>query len=205
MSPRSRFLGFAAFLLAIGLAGLALVGSTPAADDEIPPLKPELKEASLALATAIEKGDAPAAKKQVDVLTKDELIEYMRVFKLRSRNGLGVGAPGVHTPDGIEAKIMGLSRRVMPADLAGNKKDDYARMAYISAGIAEATYAKCPVDKKVGEKDPKDWKMWTDDMKKASLELAAECKKDKPDPKNVQTIAQRLNSSCNNCHGIFRD
>src|SRR4029453_15227821 len=52
-----------------------------------------------------------------------ELGNVMRNFKLRTakeKPGLGVGEKGVRTPDGIEAKIKGLSKKVSDADLGPN-------------------------------------------------------------------------------------
>ena len=57
--------------------------------------------------------------------------------------------------------------------------------------------------KKEGDKDPKDWTTWTDDMLKAAKALAAAA--EKKDAKAVKDAAYKLNNSCNNCHEVFRD
>ena len=95
-------------LLASAVACLLAAGKGTTADEEPKPLKPEVRTAAFKLADAVEKKDTDETKKQADALRKEDIAEFMRVFQLRSRNGLGVGAtPGDVTPDGILDPIAG--------------------------------------------------------------------------------------------------
>jgi cytochrome c556 len=58
-------------------------------------------------------------------------------------------------------------------------------------------------DKKVGNKDPNDWKTAIAGMRRFAAELEAAAKA--RDPIRVNAAAQRLTMSCSECHGIFRD
>jgi hypothetical protein len=192
-------------LLATGIATLVLgiwfgmsAGSN-AADDKGP------REDILKIADALEKGGDPAAKAQAKaVADKNELEDVMHLFALRKVKGEGIGpkAGPVPNQDGIEAKIMALAKRVPPAEL---KTDGAAlqRAAYITAAIAEIAQYKCPVEKKTGEKDPAQWKKWTEEMRTAALDLAKAVKA--ADPMIVKKTATRLDGTCRNCHGVFRD
>src|SRR5262249_21194483 len=108
------------------------------------------------IADALAKGDMKAAQDQAKAV-KADLEDVMHTFSLRTSKGAGVGpTPGAIKPDGIEAKLQNLTKRVMPADL---KNDGAAleRMAYITAAVAEIAKNHVPTEKK-GEKDPAKWK-----------------------------------------------
>ena len=66
--------------------------------------------------------------------------------------------------------------------------------------LAATTYAQ---DKKQGDKDPKDWKKWSQDIREHSLEFAKAVKS--KDTKAVQTAALKAVGTCNACHSKFRD
>jgi hypothetical protein len=123
--------------------------------------------------------------------------------KADGSGGEGIGAkPGAIKPDCIEIKIQYLGKRVPPTEL---KNDGTAlqRMAYLTAAIAEVAQNKCPVEKKTGEKDPAKWKKWTEDMRESALELAKAVKA--ADAAAVKKTAFRLDNTCRECHGVFRD
>jgi len=71
-----------------------------------------------------------------------------------------------------------------------------------ATAVAEIALAKTP-KKKDGEKDPKDWKEYSEEMIKQSRELRKAI--EAADPKAVKVTANKLNASCTNCHGKFRD
>jgi hypothetical protein len=161
----------------------------------------------LKLAEMIEKGQD--TKKMADDVKKLDLNEAMGLLKLRTKEGLGIGAKGTFPPneDGIEAKIIGLAKldvKDLKKAEANLKKvaADLEKAAYISAALAVVSEANTPT-KKVGDKDPKDWAKFTEDMKKSSMDLATAVKNG--NPVEVKKVAAKLNSSCNNCHGIFRE
>jgi Cytochrome C' len=180
------------------------------------------RAAALQLSDAVEKGQLDAAKTQAAALAslkgsgpgnppaadlddKVELEGVMNLLRLRSKGGLGFGLKppaGAATADGIEAKVMGLAKRPLPAADLKKQADDIVRSAHILAAVSEVSDLHTP-KKKMGDKDPKDWTTWTKDMRDASLQLAEAAKKN--DPAAVKAAASKLNSSCNNCHGTFRD
>ena len=87
------------------------------------------------------------------------------------------------------------------ADLQKNGKA-YAGMGDVSLTLAELTEIFTPKDKK-GEKDPKKWKEYTENMRKGAKDLSAAATKG--DGAAVQKAAKSLYGSCTDCHGIFRD
>jgi cytochrome c556 len=199
MRTHARWLAAGVVTLAFGFWFLANAGSGVAADDKGP------REAIHKIADALEKGDTAAAKSQAKaVADKNELEDVMHLFALRKVKGEGIGPkPGPNAnQDGIEAKIMGLSKRVPPQEL---KTDAAAlqRAAYITAAIAEIAQNKCPVEKKTGEKDPAQWKKWSAEMHTAALDLAKAVKA--ADAMAVKKAAGRLDGTCRSCHGVFRD
>jgi cytochrome c556 len=199
MSMHARLLGVGAAALLLGIAFLAATGR--AADDKG---NKEVREAVLKLAAAVEKSDAAEQKKQTEALKKEDLSEIMDQFKLRKSGGIGVGStPGAHTPDGIELKIINLGKKALAKSDLDKQADDIAKAAYVAAAIAELAQYKCPVQVKKGEKDPKDWQKWSAGMKESALELAKAAKA--KDPAKVHAAAGKLNSNCQNCHGVFRD
>jgi hypothetical protein len=180
------------------------------------------RAAALQLSDAVEKGQLDAAKTQAAALAslkgngkgtaapadldeKADLAGIMNLLRLRSKGGLGFGLkppPGSATTDGIEARVMGLAKRPLPAADLKKQADDIVRSAYILAAVSEVSEAHTP-KKKVGDKDPKDWATWTNDMRDSALQLADAARKN--DPAAVKAAANKLNSSCNNCHGTFRE
>ncbi len=196
----------AALVLASGVSVLAL------ADDDKDKPSPETKAA----AAAVQKLADDVGKKDWDTLTKagsevakkNELEHVMAGFKMRrvvvktgdAVGGIGIGkVPAAITPDGIEAKISSL--RMKP--LAAKEQADLIRMAEITAAIAATSTHQCPVDAKMGKKDPAKWKEWSRDMYKSSQELIKALKA--KDAKDIKSAASKLTTSCNSCHEIFRD
>jgi hypothetical protein len=197
----ARVLAASGVVLALGVCLVYVVGSGSAADEKD---KKEVTDAVLKLAEAVEKGDKEAIKKQTEDLAKSApLGSVMDLLKLRTKDGLGVGAtPGAITPDGIEAKIQALAKKPLTAAELAKQGPDLEKMAYIATAISHVADYNTP-KKKMGEKDPKDWKTWTEDMQTGSADLAKAIKA--KNPMDIKTVANKLNSSCNNCHGVFRD
>ena len=89
---------------------------------------------------------------------------------------------------------------ITPATL---KKESAAleEMGHVISAIGEVARQFPPkMDK--GKKTKKDWITWTDDMRAAGIKFA-EASKAKG-AQDVKTAAAKLNSSCNNCHSMFR-
>src|SRR5262249_2191096 len=189
MSRHARVLGVGAFVLALA------VTFNLSADEK------SAKEGIDKLAKSLAGGKEDKA--QVDALKKENLDDVMNLFKLRKSGGFGVGnTPGAVTPDGIELKIINLAKKTVAGDLK-TQGDAIAEAAYRAAAIAAVAIHKCPVEKKKGEKDPKDWEKWSKGMKDAALELATAAKA--KDAKKVEDAAKKLNNNCQQCHGVFRD
>src|SRR5262249_10991961 len=90
-------------------------------------------------------GEAEAKKKEMD------LEAVMHGFKLRNKGGIGFGEkPSANpTTDGIEARIIALSKKELTKKEAETQEKDLITMAQISAAIASVAIHKCPVDKKM--------------------------------------------------------
>jgi hypothetical protein len=159
-----------------------------------------IKEAREAIVKMVETRDDGAMQQQAAALAKKvtELNNIMQVFKPRKKNGLGVGPKG----DGIELKIISMSKRTLPKGELTRQQDDLIRMAEVSRAVSEVAIHFTPKEKQPG-KDPADWKKYTEDMKQGSLELIKAVKSG--DPKLVRSAATNLNASCTDCHSKFRD
>jgi cytochrome c556 len=160
-------------------------------------------EKAKATALASLKADPKASTEPVALDEKAELIDLMNLLRLREKGGLGFGEKPTPpaSSDGIESRLMGWAKRAPAGAELAKQADDIARAAYIMAAISELTEAHTP-KKKEGDKDPKDWKQWTDDMREGSLELATAARM--KDSAAIKKAANKLNASCNNCHGVFR-
>jgi hypothetical protein len=103
--------------------------------------------------------------------------------------------------NGIEEKVRSLAMKKM-TDAAMNKSAaEMVLFGYRLAVLAEVTDDFAP-EKKVGKKDPKVWHELSVQMRDSALEMAAASKK--KDAAVVFDAAGRLNTSCNQCHSVFR-
>jgi len=193
-----------AMVLGIGVALAAGVGvlSVRAVDEA--PAAPDVKK----LADGAGKKDwADLSKEGQKIATKyNDLLDVMSVFKLRKKegkgvSGLGVGnQPGAIVPDGIEAKILNLSKRVQPADLG--KAADLKRMAEISAAVAGIAVHMPNDDAKKTKEATKKWQDYSKDMHDASKDLIKSL--DGKNPAQVKEAALKLQNACTACHNDFR-
>jgi len=199
MKTHARVWVAGAMLLAVGAWSVGGGTGTAAAGKKV-------AEAIQKLADTLAKPDVASAKKDAESLAKSiELDSVMDLFKLRSKEGLGIGSkPGAITPDGIEAKVIALAKAkpLAEKDLDA-QSEGLTQAGYIVAAVGLVAQHKCPVTKKMGDKDPKKWQEWTGDMHKGALDLAAAAKAKKP--AELKAVATKLNSTCNNCHSVFRD
>ncbi len=148
------------------------------------------------------------SKASAEVAKKHELDKVMNGFKMRKPNMKGIAGIGVGdkantvTPDGIEAKIISMTKNPMAAATLNKQQADLIRMAEITAAIAATATHQCPVEKKLGDKDPADWKTWSKDMYESSQDLLKALKA--KDAKQAKTAAFKLNKTCTDCHAVFR-
>jgi hypothetical protein len=185
----------------------------------------KLRQAALDIAEGIEKdklGDAknaagtlanptkPAGKEAENPgpLSKyvEDLGKIMDPFKQKEKGGEGLPDslylnPKLKKLNGIEELVRELARKKpAPATLA-KAKDELVPLAYRLAVVGSITHQYAP-NAKQGEKDPEDWRRWSINMRDAAVELAEAAKKG--DVEEVNKAATRLNTSCTQCHGIFR-
>ena len=196
----------------IGIAGIALVAGfgfiymsspTQAAQEK------DIKVAVQKIADAIKKDDKDGAKKLAAATAKDkalvdDLIDVMRMFKLRKKLGLGVGAQPLQNEakDGIEAAIRELAKGP-PGGFAKNLPA-YEEMGYHIAALGElsaAGIAHAPIG--AGKKNKKAWADMSEEMRVAGLAFAKAAAG--KNAKNIQDAASKVNENCNKCHSIFKD
>jgi hypothetical protein len=156
---------------------------------------PDLKAAITKLAVALEKNDKEAAKKLIDELKKEDLEYVMELMKPPKSNKQAFD----FTKEGIELKLTLMVKK--PGDLKTNA-ETYEKMANVLTAIAEYTTFKCPIEKPVGAKDPKDWEKWSADMKEGAKALGAAARA--KDPKKVSVAAKKITGACVSCHEVFR-
>jgi len=186
-------------VLALGLCLLAVRSSFSYDDDD---KKAKLKELAEARAAIIElsqgKGDPKAIAK------KHELGYVMAAFKLRAKNGIGVGPAAVSgnpKQDGIEAKIINMTGgKRMSRDELKAQTQDLIKMLEIAKAIGDiATAENYPEEAK---KDPKKWKKYNDDMVQVLKEAKEVVKSG--DPMKVRVVFNKLDAACKECHTEFK-
>ena len=116
--------------------------------------------------------------------------------------GYGVGPkPTGGQDDGIEVRIQSMAKKSPKADQLKKDKADLLQMLDRTLAIGEIALGT--PKKKEGDKDPKDWKEYSERMVKETKELKKAI--EQADPVAVKKAASNLNSSCTECHGKFRD
>jgi hypothetical protein len=196
------------FWLTIGCGLLWLALLLPAsalprsgAADEEPP---QMRETLQKIADLLGKKDFDEARKLGETLKgAGEADVYMGLMKPQKAGGLGVtDKAGKLLAEGMEKKLQDLGKNSLTAKQLDTQAEALERMGTMIAAIAEVAQYKCTVTKKVGEKDPKDWQTWTQDMRKGGLDLADAAKAKNMD--NFKKAVNKLSSSCNSCHPIFK-
>jgi hypothetical protein len=153
--------------------------------------------------TLLEVSGLPSDPRRVALNDLIELDEVELLMRGRRFGGLGIGPPTpANNRDSIEIKFIMLARKAPAAADLDREAAELARAAAVAGGMADLLDAYTPA-KKVGNKDPNDWKAQTAEMRAgaALLEAAAKAK----DPNRVRAAAVRLTASCNTCHEVFRD
>jgi len=179
--------------------------------------------------TAVQAADAPSPREQIEKLAgiaakspddlqkqadayvkgnKDVgLDDVMNLLKKRSKDNpdaFGIGkTPTGQMDDGIEARIQNYAKKVSKDALKKQQdKDDMMEALNRLKAIAAIAVAKKP-DKKMGDKDPKDWAEYSERMIKGTDEMKKAI--ESGDTKVIKDAAAKLNSSCTDCHAKFRD
>jgi hypothetical protein len=188
-------------VLALSIWALSTAGTASADADDDKAIK-ESQQDVVALAKDIEAGkDAKAIAKKAAAIQKkyEDLNHVMQIYKPTPKKGLGVLPRG--KGDGIELKIGSLSKRAAKAQIAKQQKELIFKLGYVNLAMAEVTRLY-PPPKKPG-KGAKEWKQYSDDMKKAAKELISALQKN--NPAAVKKAATKLDDSCTLCHKDFRD
>ena len=193
MNRIARLLTIAAFL------AVALVAANKATAYDEKETAAAIKDV-VALAKDAEEGKVDEAKAKAIKKKFEDLNTVMHIYKPREKGGLGVGPKA--KGDGIEIKLNNLGKRALSAMQATKEKDDLIMVGKVNVAMAEVTKLYAPTKPK-GGKGAKEWNGFSDEMKKASLELIAAAKKGEPDA--IKKAANNLNNSCNSCHSDFRD
>ena len=118
-----------------------------------------------------------------------ELLDVMTVFK-----------PPKTGEEGIEAKILRLSKRVGKGDL--EKTADLKRMAEISAAVAGIAVHMPNDDAKKTKEATRKWQDYAKDMHDASKGFIKSL--DGKDPAQIKAAALKLRDACAACHNDFR-
>jgi soluble cytochrome b562 len=199
-----KVLAAGAALLAVGLFFLA---GGRAADEK--DLKDNLEKVVKTAADKpgdVEKAGADFAK--ANKIDNDSIKDVMDYLGKRDPDdpkavGWGVGKkPGDIKPDGIEAKLREMAKKKPTAAQITKEKDALIELANRSAAVGSIALAS-PPKKNLPGKSVSDWKKWSEEMIKNSEEFQKAVKGG-----NIATIkeaAVKLNSTCVDCHGAFRD
>lgn len=189
----------------LGMSLLILAGPGAAQDKKEADEDKEIKEAQkdvldLTKDVSADKPDAKAINEKAAKIKKkyEELNTVMHIYKPKDKGGIGYGKAG----EGIELKIIGMGKRVVPAATLTKDKDELIKMANINIAMAAITKHYAPTKTK-GGKGKKDWESHCEDQRKAAEELIKAVKAGKA--ADVKTAANNLNNACNNCHTDFRD
>lgn len=150
------------------------------------------------------KGNQDAAKKTaVDAVKNiDELAKLMKMFKLRSKEGLGAGPIALANPgkDGIEMMIRDLAREV-PGGIA-KQSASLETMGYWIAAMGEMSHAAHGKVDFAGKRNKKAWLDMSEEMRVLGLAFAKAAAG--KGGKDIKDAAGRVNANCNNCHSLFR-
>src|SRR5262245_20862823 len=170
--------------LALALALLA--GSLKADESELKKAQADI----LALAKKIADGKDVSREAAVIRKKHDELNAVMHAFKPSNKGGIGTGE--AISTDGIEGKIIALTKRTLPAATLEKEKQQLVRAAQISEAIAEITRHY------VHYRRSRRFAAYADEMKTAAKELRKAIEGGKP--AEVKAAATRLNTVCTDCH-----
>lgn len=185
-----------ALLAAVGVCWLAVAAPPRAVSPERREIK-EAQEALVKLADVLKKKPTAARKQAAALARNAELEHFHHAFKLRARGGIGVGPkPGAIKPDGIEAKIIALRKRVLTAAQLKKEQAALVRMGEITRAVAEVTPFYAPKGKAA--------KLWKDAAQ--AMKLAAEDLSDAAragDRRKIKKAAENLGASCVQCHATW--
>lgn len=145
---------------------------------------------------------AEAAKKAAGEL---DIENTMRAFKPRAKGGFGVGSKAGLLPanqDGIEAFLPSLQKKGVAKADESKMAEPLTQLAHRVVAIAMVSSHEGP-EKDMGAKTKKKWAEFNDMMKEGAEALASAVKEKKW--ADVKKAAGKMNTSCSECHSVFRD
>jgi hypothetical protein len=190
------------------LLALALVFANGQAADE-KDLKASLEKVVQTAADKpadVEKAGADFAKaNKIDNDSIKDVMDYLGKRDPDDKKAVGWGLgkkPGDIKPDGIELKLREMAKKASTKAQLEKEKDALIELGNRTAAVGSISLAS-PPKKNLPGKAISDWKKWSEDMVKSSEEFKKAVKTG--DPKVIKEAATKLNSSCVDCHGTFRD
>jgi hypothetical protein len=157
------------------------------------------------LIDAVQNGKGVAEATAVLDKNADEKLKRIMwaAYKPRDQGGRGVGsAPGTIRPDGIEAKIISMSKKPLPAAQLEKESADLIKIGEVANAMVEVADLHTP-KQNLPKKPIADWKKFNKLQKDSAKEFIDAVKKNDPD--KVLDATRNLYSSCTNCHSVFRD
>jgi len=151
----------------------------------------------------------PGAKLDVPDLAKfiDDRADIMEHYKTKMKGGDGIH-PDLQsnirlkgTQNGIEEKLRVLAMKEMKPAQLDKEATELALLAYRAAVHGSLTYFYAPA-KKVGTKDPREWREISLQLRETGIELAQSALKKNPEV--AFKASTNMNSACSRCHSIFR-
>ena len=103
--------------------------------------------------------------------------------------------------NGTEEKLRYLSLKELSPTAMKKEAKELQLLGYRTSVVGALTYLYAPA-KKMGAKDPEDWRRFSITMRDSAAELATAAAKG--DTAAVFKAGNTLNSSCSQCHGTFR-
>ncbi len=192
---KRKWATLAGLLLALGTWATVASTGQGADDDEDKQAVKEAQGEIVKMLDTLEKGGNPAPIAAGIKKKFSELKPSMYIFKPRKNGGLGIGPP--MQGDGIELKIIALSKKAPSKADAAKWADDYVKMGQVSKAMADVAALYPP------KKNADDWKQFNEAMRKGGDQLIAAARKGDPDA--IKKAATNLNASCTDCHSKFRD
>jgi hypothetical protein len=133
------------------------------------------------------------------------LREIMDILQVQKKGGDGIASElqvNIRLKgalNGVEEKVRNLAQKKLSEPVLDKASKELSLLSYKLAVLGEITH-EYPAPKKKGT--PKEWSELSIEMRDAAIELAAASKK--KDAEAVHKSANRLNSSCSQCHSLFR-
>jgi len=159
----------------------------------------------LAAELALLKGQ-PAATERIPTKYPEDIGDLMNLLKPKAKGGEGIAASlqsNIRLKgalNGIEEKIRALAKKKQTDERAASEAPELTLLGYKLAVLAELTVFHAAPRK--GKGTQKDWNELSFQMRDSSLDMAAAAAQ--KDADGTFNAANKLNSTCSQCHSLFR-